>query len=208
MSDGEWLRYAYELARERGFTEAGAQMAVAQGWAESNLGVRKPFLLPSGEPSFNWGATTAKSGVPYFGGGDTDAAGKPITQRWAKWSSMAEGLDYWLSFGSVKAGLQSMQEGDATTYAAVIFDRGYYTGVNCDRETCIRRYAVWLRDVARDKVASALGMPSLVSDAEPVPASTGGIKQGTLPQKQKSGIGPVQIAVGTGLAYLAWKVLR
>ena len=207
LTDAEWIRYAYALCRERGMTEAGAQMAVAQGWAESWLGVRKPFLLADGSPSFNWGATTAKAGVPYFTGGDKNASGAPIVQRWARWPSMAEGLDYWLSFGSVRAGLGAMQEGDAVLYAAILFDRGYYTGVNCARAECVRAYASWLEGTTRNKIAPALGVPSLVNKGGDIPSSTGGIKQGTLPNRAKTGVGPIAIAFALGGLYLVRKVI-
>ena len=201
------MRLAFDLARGNGLNPAAAQAAAAIGWFESYYGTRKPFLLPDGRPSWNWGATTARAGIPSFGGGDKDASGNPITQRWARWDSMAEGFDYWVQgFGSVRAALPFFAAGDAIAGAAQLYDRGYFTGVEGTREDRIRAYARAIVDTAA-QVAAATGTPLLLTRDQPVPPrATGPAPAYQAPRG--AGLGPVGIAFGVGALYLAWKVTR
>lgn len=156
--DAAALRAGYSVARAHGMSEAGAELATAQGWRESFLGLRGPFLLPSG-PSFNWGATTARSkGVPWFGGGDHDRDGNPITQRWAgPWPTMGHGFRYWASFGSVRRAWSAYNAGDEREVARILYLGGYYTGVKGTDAERIAGYASWLRSGRAEVQAARAG---------------------------------------------------
>lgn len=176
------IRYGLTVARRK-LTPIGARVAVAQGWKESLLGMGGQFVLKGGRPSFNWGATTARSsGVPHFGGTDT-YEGKPITQRWAgPWPSLYQGFDYWLSFPQVRRGLRFLNEGDLVGYSAIMHDGGYFTGrAGLTRAEKIADYAAMLRGGLRDVEEAERG--ALVAH--------GGI-----------------LAAAGGAAWLAWRLSR
>lgn len=170
---GELSRLAVALLRERGATDAQAQAGASIGRFESFYGTRKPFLLPDGSPSWNFGGTTARKDVPWFGGGDLDSSGKPISQRWARWPDMAAGIDYWLTFGSVRAALPFFAEGNAVAGAAQMFDRGYYTATKGTREERIMEYTRAIVETAK-QVAAATGMPLLLRGNDPIPPKATG----------------------------------
>lgn len=137
---------AYEAAARAGLGFEARRIAVAQWWAESRCGMRVPFLLPDGRPSYNMGATTARTAdVPSFGGNDRDKDGNPIKQRWAYFSNMDQGVAYWLTFGSVTAGRAALEAGDVVGYSRALYRGGYYSGVEGTDEQRIASYAAMLR---------------------------------------------------------------
>ncbi len=144
------IRLGLEAARAAGLGPLAQIDAVGIGWRESLLGMFGQFLrtLPDGRkvPSFNWGATTARSKeIPSFGGTDT-FDGKKIAQRWAYWRNMGEGLDYWLSFPQVRRSRAALERGDEWEIARHFHDGGYFTGAEgLTREQKIAEYAAMIR---------------------------------------------------------------
>lgn len=167
-SERDVILHAAEIARQAGFSPAAVQIAVAIGWNESRLGTRGQFVMPDGRPSWNWGATTARKGMPSFGGTDKGPTGKPITQRWAYFDTLREGFDYWRSFAGIRDARTAMEGGDALLTAAAMYDTGYYTMTSGTREKRIRDYADAIRGGAT-KVAQILGRPLLVTTTGTIP---------------------------------------
>lgn len=146
--DRSAIRLGIAAARRAGLTPEAVRLAVACGWQESNLGLRGQFVLKDGTPTYNWGATTARDkSIPSTSGTDRDYYGNPITQRWAMWQSMDQGLAYWLSFPQIKRARAKgfLDRGDENAMAREMFLGGYYTGVAGTPEQRIAAYASWLR---------------------------------------------------------------
>lgn len=201
------MRQAFGLLRARGLSPAEAQAGAAIGWFESWYGTRPPFLLSTGEPSWNFGATTARKGVPSFGGSDHDKDGNPITQRWARWGSMAEGVDYWIDgFGSVRAALPRFAEGNAVAGAAEMYDRGYYSMTSGTREDRIRGYARAIVDTAR-LVANATGTPLLLNRDGAVPPKASGPIPAPPKKRTREGSSVAGFAL-LAVVPLGWYALR
>lgn len=148
--DAAVCRLAYGAAERAGLGPLARPIAVAQWWAESRCGMRAPFLLPDGRPSFNMGACTAKAGIPYFGGKDRDKDGNIIGQRWAYFPDMDQGVAYWLGFGSVRAGRAALEAGDVAGYSRALYRGGYYTGISGSDEDRIASYGAMLRGAMRE----------------------------------------------------------
>lgn len=154
---------AFDLAIGSGLSDRQAEFAVAVGQFESYLGVKDQWLLPSGEPSFNWGAVMSFSASePSFKG--------PGGRMWLRFDTMKAGLDRFLAIGSVKRALSAIEE-DGNVYAAVgkMFD-GKYWECSKTREECVRAYGDGVFAVSKT-VAKANGKPVLLSTSGEIPGA-------------------------------------
>lgn len=213
-TDKAYLQKAFSIAKASGLSDAGALLAAGQGWTESYLGTKGQFVKPDGEPSWNWGAVTARGGVPCSFKGHDTSEGKTITQTWACFDSMEDGFTYWANIGSIKAALGYMNAGDAIGVAAALFDRGYYTGFPTafekgspeDREARIKAYAAMLMGGAAI-VSSATGIPNTATAGNPVPSNTGVPPKFTIQPLKKGASGGSIVLGGLFLAgaYWLWK---
>lgn len=209
------IQQGYNIALAAGMSPSGAAQATGQGWAESYLGTKGQFVKPDGTPSWNWGAARASSSSPcIFGGGDT-LEGKKVSVQWACFDSLEAGFAYWRNIGSIKAAWAAMNAGDCNTIAAILFDRGYFTGFPNEFERCsaadrnkrISDYAALLANNTA-AVKNNLGLTGIVISRDtPIPDRTG-VKSPCYNQSLKSDSNSVSI-LGLGLltvgAVWTWK---
>jgi hypothetical protein len=149
------------------------QIAVGIGLAESELGVGPSWHLSSGAPSWNFGAlVTSSAAQPSIDHGDTDASGKPITQRFAAFGSQAEGIKAFLNTWG-DAAFAAASAGDVGAVASIMYDRHYYTGTKGTREERIGAYRSMVMGAAK-VVAAALGQSLEAREGMILPAGGGG----------------------------------
>lgn len=152
------------------------------GLAESEFGLTFPWRLPSGLPSYNWGALH-RGGAPctqemVFVRNDNDAKGKPQQVQFAAFSSMAAGLSCFLKIWSNNVVQSAASEGNATNVAAAMYARRYFAGCGkkCGTDCCgnneerILEYARMLQGGAA-RVASIAGRGTKVYVGDTVPAN-------------------------------------
>lgn len=156
---------ALTLAQAQGLSATQAQYAVAVGQFESYLGLKLQWLLPSGEPSYNWGALASFSkSEPSFIG--------PQGRSWMRFDSMQAGLERFLAIRSVKKALTLVDaDGDLNAAVAAMYD-GKYWECSKGREACIAEYAKGVLAVANN-VAKANGQPLLLNTKQPIPGGAG-----------------------------------
>lgn len=73
------------------------QVALAIGYEESRYGVTKDWIKSDGSPSYNWGAIMGNGDAGVITHADHTADGKPVTWKFAAFTSPEAGFDYWAS---------------------------------------------------------------------------------------------------------------
>ncbi len=170
-------------------------IVAAIGLMENQYGVTPSWRLPDGTPTYNWGALRAQAGDERFYHGDHDAEGNAGQYAFAVFPSMSAGLARFLSIFGTEA-LAAAAGGDATRVAAVMYRRGYFTGIAGTNEERILAYAKAVESTAR-VIAGTFGRGSKVLLGEvPVDWRVGG--KASYPGDKKP-LSATAIAGGVGL---------
>lgn len=130
----QWVKYTFDQvsAALPQLSVKSRLMIVAHAAYESGYGQLSSAMKKGSNNLFNLTAGPAWGG-PTVPGGDTNAAGQPITQQWRVYPDYrASILDYWdflgpnQNRGRYVAARAALQAGDIAGFAQALYKAGYY----------------------------------------------------------------------------------